>query len=332
MVRRIDPRALRPVPVEPAAAVVREGTGLPLVLRPAGDDVDLVEWAGAEREALEAELLRHGGLLLRGFGVTEPAELERFAGLFVDELFADNGEHPRAQMGGGVYTPVFFPPEERLLWHNENSFNRQAPAKIWFCCARPAASGGETPLVDSRAVYDRLDAGLRDEFAAKGVCYVRNYGTGIGLDWPDVFRTGDRAQVEARCAAEGLRWQWRGDRLRTEAVRPAVVRHPGSGARSWFNQAQHWHLACLNERTRASLLATFPADELPRTCTFGDGSPIPDAAMAEILRVYQELEVVFPWQAGDVVMLDNFAVAHGRNPFTGPRSLLVAMGDMRTVD
>ncbi|WP_055698438.1 non-ribosomal peptide synthetase [Streptomyces silaceus] len=335
--RRRGPGALRAItPTKVALASgdavtqepLREGAALPLVLRPVRPDVDPVAWARAHRERLDADLERHGALLFRGFSVTDADALERFASVFVDDLFAENGEHPRASLGGNVYTPVFFPPEEKLLWHNENSFNAEGPTRIWFCCARPAESGGETPVVDSRAVHRALDPALREEFTAKGVMYVRNYGTGLGLDWRDVFRTGDRAEAEARCAEQGLRHTWHGDRLRTTAVRPAVLRHPRTGEWSWFNQAQHWHTSCLAPDVRASLLSTMAPDELPRSCRFGDGTPIPDEAVQEILRVYQELEVCFPWERGDVMLLDNILTAHARNPFRGERELLVAMGDM----
>ncbi|WP_052808562.1 non-ribosomal peptide synthetase [Streptomyces cyaneogriseus] len=335
--RRRGPGALRAITPTKVAltsddAVAREplrgGVHLPVVLRPTRPDVDLVAWARAHRDRLDADLERHGALLFRGFSVTDPDALERFASVFVDDLFAENGEHPRASLGGNVYTPVFFPPEEKLLWHNENSFNAEGPTRIWFCCARPAESGGETPVVDSRAVHDRLDAALREEFTAKGVMYSRTYGTGLGLDWREVFRTTDRAEVEARCARQQLRYAWHGDRLHTTAVRPAVLRHPRTGERSWFNQAQHWHTACLHPDVRESLLSSMAPEELPRSCRFGDGTPIPDEAMHEILRVYQDLEVGFPWERGDVMLLDNILTAHARNPFRGERELLVAMGDM----
>ena len=123
-------------------------------------------------------------------------------------------------------------------------------------------------------------------------------------------------------------FEWHGDRLRTAAIRPAVIRHPRTGEWSWFNQALHWHTACLSAEARTSLLSTFALDELPRSCRFGDGTPIPDDAMAEILRVYAELEVSLPWEHGDVMLLDNILTAHARNPFRGERKLLVAMGGM----
>ncbi|MEV0116662.1 TauD/TfdA family dioxygenase [Streptomyces sp. NPDC050844] len=300
----------------------------PLVVRPTAAGVDVAAWAAHARPWLDETLADHGAVLLRGFSVTTTHDLEPLAAALVDELYRDNGEHPRASLSGSISSPVFFPPEEKLLWHTENSFNDTGPARIMFCCARPAASGGETPIVDSRQVFRRLDADLRSEFLAKGVMYVRHYGTGLGLDWREVLRTGDRSEAEARCAQQGLRSAWDGDRLRTEAVRPAAVRHPRTGVWSWINQAQHWHPACLAPATRAALEATHTPDALPRQCHFGDGSPIPDEAMAEICRVYAELEVCFAWERGDVLVLDNILVAHARNPFSGPRELLVAMGDM----
>jgi alpha-ketoglutarate-dependent taurine dioxygenase len=126
-----------------------------------------------------------------------------------------------------------------------------------------------------------------------------------------------------------MEFEWKnGNRLRTRSVRPAVVNHPETGESSWFNQAQHWHIACLDDEVRASLLSSFEPEDLPRHCYYGDGSPIDDSVMKRILEVYSELEVSFPWRSRDVLMLDNLLTAHGRNPFSGERKILVAMGEM----
>jgi alpha-ketoglutarate-dependent taurine dioxygenase len=118
--------------------------------------------------------------------------------------------------------------------------------------------------------------------------------------------------------------------MRTSCIRPAAVRHPQTGEMTWFNQAQHWHLSCLDAEIRQSLLALYQREDLPRNCFYEDGSVIEDGVMEEILDVYRRLEVTFPWQEGDVLMLDNLLVAHARNPFVGERKLLVAMGDMES--
>jgi SAM-dependent methyltransferase/alpha-ketoglutarate-dependent taurine dioxygenase len=302
---------------------------LPLVVQPNTADVDLAEWARSNREFIETKLAQHGALLFRDFQVDSAHSLERFALALCSELISDNGEHQRGTVSRNVYTPVFYPAEQQLLWHNENSFNYWWPTKIWFCCIQPAAQGGETPIVDSRLVYEKLDARVRQRFLETGVNYVRNYGTGLGLNWQTVFQTEDRAEVERRCRHEGMEFEWKdGDRLRTSCVRPAAVRHPRMGQMSWFNQAQHWHVSCLDQATRESTLSLFKEEDLPRHCYYGDGTPIEDREMAEILEVYRRHEVSFAWQKGDVMMLDNILTAHARNRFVGDRKLLVTMGDM----
>ncbi|MEU9523355.1 TauD/TfdA family dioxygenase [Streptomyces sp. NPDC048224] len=326
-------RSLVPRPAAPRAeeAVRRSAVGagatrLALV-EATGPQADLPGWAGDNVPELSAMLRENGGIMFRGFGVTGPDTFEKFASVFVDDLFNENGEHPRASVSGNVYTPVFYPPEERLLWHNENSFNRRGPTRIWFCSVKSAEVGGETPVVDSREVFARLAPAVRDPFLEKGVMYVRNYGTGLGLHWRDVFRSADPDTVSERCRADDLDHEWIGDRLRTRAVRPAAIR-ADDGRMSWFNQLQHWHVSCLSEETRAALESVFDPSDMPRNCYYGDGTVIPDEVVSEILAVYQDLELALPWQTGDVMMVDNLAMAHGRNPFQGERKLLVAMGGM----
>jgi hypothetical protein len=38
--------------------------------------------------------------------------------------------------------------------------------------------------------------------------------------------------------------------------------------------------------------------------------------------------VSFPWQRGDILMLDNILAAHGRAPYEGPRKILVGMTEL----
>jgi alpha-ketoglutarate-dependent taurine dioxygenase len=312
---------------------LQEGERLPLVIRPLAEDVDIARWVRDHREPIERHLLTHGALLFRGFGIDSPGEFERFAREICPVLFNENGEHPRESVSGNVYTPVFYPAEQKLLWHNENSFNHAWPSKIMFCCAQPAQEGGATPLVDSRRVYELLSPEIRSVFEDKQIMYMRNYEPGLGLGWQTVFQTDDRDEVERQSAESRVEIEWKPDgSLRTRCIRPAVVRHPASGEMSWFNQAQHWHVSCLDPETRASLQALFSDKELPRNCYYGDGSPISDKVMSAVLGVYASLEVSFPWQRGDILVVENVLTAHARQPFTGVRKILVAMGDMATFD
>ncbi|MEH2296102.1 TauD/TfdA family dioxygenase [Nostoc sp.] len=302
---------------------------LPIVIKPLVNGIDIAYWAEGNRDLIEEKLFQNGAILLRGFNITTASEFERFGLAICSELFNENGEHSRNSVSGNVYTPVFYPADRKLLWHNENSFNYRWPKKILFGCRQPAQQGGETPIVDSRQVFQRINSKIREKFIEKKVMYVRNYGKRLGLNWETVFQTKNREEFEAICKQNFVNFEWKYDgSLRTISVRPAVAKHPQTGEISWFNQAQHWHPACLDSQTRESFLSSFSQENLPRNCYYGDGTTIEDSVMAEICEIYQELEVTFPWQQGDILLLDNLLTAHARNPFIGERQLLVAMGDM----
>ncbi|MEH1798871.1 MAG: TauD/TfdA family dioxygenase [Nostoc sp.] len=302
---------------------------LPLIIKPSVLDVDLADWAEANREFIDTNLIKHGAILFRDFNITTAAAFEKFGLAVCSELFNENGEHNRETVTGKVYTPVFYPADSKLLWHNENSFNHRWPMKILFGCRQPAQQGGETPIVDSRKVFQLIEPKIREQFVEKQVMYVRNYGNGLGLDWQTVFQTQSRADVEKFCQSNLIDFEWKNDGgLRTISIRPAVIKHPQTSELSWFNQAQHWHLACLDIQTRESLLSSFKKEDLPRNCFYGDGTPIEDSTMIDICGVYQRLEVCFPWQEGDILLLDNVLTAHGRNPYVGKRKLFVAMSEL----
>ncbi|MEH2121100.1 TauD/TfdA family dioxygenase [Nostoc sp.] len=312
---------------------LKYGETLPVVLKPAVQNVDLINWIKDNQEFLQTKLLKQGAILLRGFNLERAAIFEQVCLMLCPNLFNENGEHIRGTVSANVYTPVFYPANKKLLWHNENSFNYRWPKKIFFGCSQPAEQGGETPIVDSRKVFELIDPKIRERFIEKKVMYLRNYDSRIGLDWSTVFQTQDQAKVEANCKEAGIDFEWKDNgRLRTRAVRPAVVKHPQTDEMTWFAQLQHWHTSCLDIQTRQTLLSSFQEEDLPRNCYYGDGSHIEDSVMEEICGVYEKLEITFSWQTGDLLILDNLLTAHGRNPFCGERKLFVAMGEMISFD
>ena len=218
-------------------------------------------------------------------------------------------------------------PAEKLLWHNENSFYDTWPRTIVFGCSVPATRGGATPLADSAAVYDEMGGDICERFHRLGVQYVRNCMPGFGRSWQDLYQTDDAAEAERIAATRGERLRWRnGGKLRIEATRPAFVQHEVSGRWVWFNQLLHWHPACLPPEVRRMLDARLGPDDMPRNCRFGDGNPIPDEVVDRLKQAHQKHEIQFTWRAGDVLMVDNVACAHAREPYAGERQQLVAMG------
>lgn len=171
---------------------------------------------------------------------------------------------------------------------------------------------------------------MRERFAEKGWMYVRNYGDGFGLDWQTAFQTDDRAAVEEHCRRNRIAVEWRdGGRLRTRAVLPATIEHPRTGEVVWFNHATFFHVSTLEAALRDGLLAGFEDDSgLPTNTYYGDGSPIEPETLAALREAYRRETVNFPWQRGDILMLDNILAAHGRAPYEGERRILVGMTEL----
>jgi alpha-ketoglutarate-dependent taurine dioxygenase len=302
----------------------------PLVFEPDVDHVNLVAWAASNTASIESQLFQHGALLFRGFDIATAEQFEQFAKTLWPALL-DYQERaaPRTEVSGHVYTSTEYPAEHRIPLHHEMSYSHNWPEKILFYCAQPAQEGGRTPIASDRKVFQLIDPRIKEQFMRKKVMYIRNYGEGVDLSWQEAFQTTDRAVVEEYCRKAHTEFEWRGaDRLRTRQVRQAVATHPKTGDVVWFNHAHMFHLSNLEPGVRASLLAEFKEDELPRNAFYGDGSPIESAVLEEIRETYNRSSVTFPWQRGDILVLDNFLASHGREQFVGPRQILVAMADL----
>jgi amino acid adenylation domain-containing protein len=301
----------------------------PFVLSPAVADIDLAAWAADQRELVERWLFEHGALLFRGFDISSLAQFEQFTRATSRCLMAyTERSSPRTPLQGHVYTSTDHPADQIIPLHNEQSYTLDWPMKLWFCCFEPAASGGGTIIADSRKILRRLEPHIIEQFTRRQIMYVRNYGNGLGLSWQEAFQTDDRAVVEERCREAAIEFEWKDQaRLRTRQVRPAVRRHPQTGAPVWFNHAAFFHPTSLERPARASLLAAVGEDELPTNTFYGDHSAIEPPVLEHIREAYRRETVSFLWRRGDLLMLDNMLTAHGRESFTGRRRVAVVMGD-----
>ena len=302
---------------------------LPLVIRPAVAGLDPLAWARGNRELIEERLRKHGAVLFRGFGVDGVEALHAFVEAAVGDLMEyRERSSPRHEQGDRVYTSTDHPADQRIFLHNEHSYARRFPLKLFFCCVVPAEEGGQTPIADTRRVFERIDPAVRERFARHGWMYVRNFGDGFGLPWQTVFQTSEPEEVEAYCARAGIQCEWKpGNRLRTRQVRPAVAVHPRTGETTWFNHATFFHVSTLPAEMRQGLLADFAQDDLPNNTYYGDGSPIEPETVEALREAYRAETVMFDWERGAVLLVDNMLTSHAREPFRGARKVLVAMAD-----
>jgi alpha-ketoglutarate-dependent taurine dioxygenase len=309
--------------------VRREPGRTPMTHATAADTADAVAWLTGNLPAVRAELARSGCLLIRGLPVRTTADFAAVRDVLLPQRAGYREKAtPRSDYGHGVFSSTDLPASQPIQLHNENSYTLEFPGLLLFGCLDAPDDGGATTVGDMRAALRLLPSALRDRFTETGWLLVRNYSEMAGLPWPTSFATEDRGAVEAYCRANTVGHEWLGDgSLRTRQRRSAVITHPVTGDRVWFNHVAFWNKWTLDPEVREVLEDTFGDDGLPFGTYFGDGEPLTEADAAALNEVYDAVTMRESWQPGDLMLVDNILCAHGRESFRGTRKIVVSMGE-----
>ncbi|MEV6650900.1 TauD/TfdA family dioxygenase [Streptomyces sp. NPDC051219] len=290
---------------------------------------DAPSWAAEHRDALRAVVAEHGSVLVRGLGLRDAAQTGAVFSRLANGLMTEKESFaPRQVYSHGVYSSSKWPQNQPMCMHHELSYTLEFPGLMLFACLSAPTEGGATAVADSQTVLDALPADLTQRFEREGWMLTRSYNEEIGASLAEAFGTDDRGAVENYCHANAIEFEWQPDGgLRTRQRRSAVVRHPVTGRRCWFNQ-----IAFLNEWTMAPevheyLVDVYGADGLPFNTRFGNGDPIGENVVELLNKVYEDNTAREPWRDGDLMLVDNVRTAHSREPFEGPREVVVAMAE-----
>lgn len=328
---------------------VAETSRLPLRITPTRTDLArepaaFLDWYREHRSRIAVMLDEFGAVLFRDFAIPDTADFQRVIALYPPHAPGYiAGATPRKVIAGQIYESTRMPAPFKIGLHQEKAYMAQFPRLIAFYCKHAAEAGGETPLCDMREVTRRLDAGLLERFRTKGVMYLRNFfdtedtsgapapSHEYHRPWRDAFETDDPKQVEALCHERGLAFEWLSDgSITVSHVGAATMRHSRTGGDVWFNQAaaQHVNPRALGGLSYRVLQRKYEKRvAFPYEIRFGDGSPM---SLDDLTPVYDAMDAeerAFPWQPGDLLVVDNVLAAHGRTPFKGKRDIQVAMMD-----
>lgn len=349
--------------VEVVASSDGEGC-LPLVIRAleGKDSLDYLKtWMAANKSWLEEKMVQHGAILLKGFNIDSGADFQSAIQQYSPELCDEyRGTSPRKLVPGTdyVFTASELPPFYPIPQHLEMSFLPSPPRQLFFCCLEPPSSaGGETCLCDYKKVYQQLDPDIRKEFVEKGVTHIRNYtqkkekrflsDPTMMKGWEDVFGTESREKVSEELEHQELDYVWKENAdLQVINKTAAVEKHPVTGDTIWFNHLMVFHWSMLYQEyyrvwrrlgglkflllsAITWLLSCFFLNVLGRNrvgmhTEFGDGSSIPNSTIVHVRDVVWKNLVFKRWEKGDILMIDNFRVSHGRQPYTGKRKIVVS--------
>jgi alpha-ketoglutarate-dependent taurine dioxygenase len=189
----------------------------------------------------------------------------------------------------------------KLPLHGEMFYTKTRPTLLWFYCVAPPLKEGETTVCDGVQVYKELSQATKNLFKTKRLKYIRQYKNG---EWQGRFQTDDLRALEKFCKESDLHLTVDKDTqsITTEYVYPAIVKTRWGDEEAFLNSILivEWHEAAGGK------------DSIVR---LEDNSRIPDDVLLELQEVTERLTQLISWQRGDILMLDNTRMLHGRRPF-----------------
>lgn len=310
-----------------------ESRALPLVIKVDNLSPDqFVSWYIARKAEFEKRLEENGAIKFTGVQIDS---IDRFQAI-VDAISSKflnyiDGNSPRTKLSGHVYTSTEYDSSQKITMHNELSYSAKWPNKLFFSCLQPAETGGETLLADSRAILRSMDKTIVAAIEEKGVLYIRNLhgGQGMGPSWQETFETEDRAQLESYCNDYNIEYAWTGNNnLRLLQRSRGVIGHRKNKDKLWFNQIDQFHPCHLGEEILEAMTMMYDSpDDFPMYVRFGDGQEIGEELVRQILDTIETVTIAPAWNKNELLIVDNELVSHGRNAFSGPRKVLVAMSE-----
>jgi alpha-ketoglutarate-dependent taurine dioxygenase len=308
---------------------------------------EICEWLEEKRKAIEDRIYKHGGILLRGFSnLKQASDFQRVLDVLCPYLLDYvGGSAPRKAVRGRIMTTSELPGNCSVPLHQEMAYTNNGPDRVAFFCEIPAPTGGETTIGDMRKVTQRIDPALIQRFKDhKGMRIRRNLAPpdkvagrpGIPRAWTVAFGTDDRRKVDEIVKHSGWENKWLDDGSMElwQEIRPALCTHPRTGERVWYNQLHRFTPIGLlkraeqdghEEMVQGLKAAMAEAPHLLDQTFYGDGTPVADEDVVQIFDILTEETIPLQWQRGDVIILDNILVSHGRTRYSGDRKILTAL-------
>jgi len=302
-----------------------------------------LEYFRANKDELLARLTESGALWIRGFETMK--EKDGFRD-FYEQLGLSPCQDPLASVGAravvdknnAMYEAVNKPSRAKFFvgMHAESTYMRTNRLGA-FVCFKQADVGGEFLLLDGYKMLRDMDPDVLGRIYEKGVRF-----SNAELPFFDFLRklpeplqplkeplkAGIKAVAQVAVGQKidmelELKWdENEKDGLRLVAFSPkqaAINRHPVTGQPAWFCNV-HSHSRKLRDERDGELGETSGASKINITnCFYGDLSEISDEDLRHIDEMTMKNLASVPMQKGDVVLVDNYQVMHGRDVFEGER-------------
>lgn len=273
----------------------------PLTLVQAGADEKL-EMVSAP---LILEHLRDRAVLVRGYAPDIPG-FTRFAKKFCAVSVFNESPNRLVLDGDNNIQSVNLGTEPFPL-HPELSREPWKPDMCFFHCINAPRQGGETTFCDGVELARRLAPDVRAALENRSFLYIQPAGPVILQYWLGTTEPSDAALANppADC--------------------PYRFRRFDTGCIRYFTYPA-LHKTLLSDETAFGNFLLFARDYLNNDGIplFEDGSIVPEWVVDGIRQAAAPITYSNPWQAGDILILDNSRFMHGRNAIANPEERLIA--------
>lgn len=250
-----------------------------------------------------------GALLFRGFDVTLDT-FQNFTSKFTHNYIV-NGSLTRKPVSGDGTTQTVNAGDQLIPPHAEMAYTPFRPELLWFYCDTPASEGGETLVCDGLDVWSRLKPATKELFLNQKVSYRKTFSNSkhdlnsIALLW--LGQAVDTSSI--------------GDRL--SHIPDTLFRVEDDG--SFY--LEYTVPAAQKPKYHEALAFANSVIVEHRSCFFENGEAIARDLRLELFYEASNCSLQHKWRTGDVLMVDNSRMMHGRAPFRDPRrNILVRMG------
>lgn len=259
-------------------------------------NIDQVNILDLDEESIINLFQSNGVLLFRGFETNVEIFTEftnKFSKNFMDYA---GGVFNRRVINGDATVLSVNDFKNEIKVHGEMYYQKIIPLMLWFFCAHPASEAGETLICDGQRFFDELSQPLKELFSQKKLKYTGQLDKEA---WQKRFKTDDLNVVEQICKNNDIHLKIHHDEsLDLDYIASAI--HPGQSETS---------MIFINSLLPAKVLS-------PKIVSFDDGSEISDEVMCELYEISERIAVEICWEKGDVLMVDNTRVMHGRRAFS----------------
>jgi len=305
---------------------------LPIKLSPEAG-FDLESWLYQNQELVQEQLDHQGAILLRGLNIDSAPRLDDFVSLFPLNNFPYDqslSNALRLNKTERVFTANEAPAHLDIVLHHEMAQTTFFPDWLFFSCALKAEAGGATPVCRSDLVYqDLLQHRPRfiHQCEEQGFYYRQKFAfesdqtSAQGRSWPHLLELNQALDLPAlQTAAQekltqlGYRWQWHNRVL--EIISPVLpgIRRAKNQQKVFFNQLLAAYTSWNND-LNSGVLSVF----------YGHGQSIDEHDIKALQDVCQKHTQDIRWEVGDVAILDNHMVMHGRRAYTGKRQVFASL-------